>query len=115
MYFVAAIPIFLCFILFCVSHLVNKNADADRDTANCLLVLSGVLAALAILVPLGAILMPDAKEMTWTGWFLAGALVSGAACLFGTVFCMIKLQDMKQFKPKEKRFVPGRSMRRGLL
>lgn len=107
MYFVAAIPIVLSFIFFWVSHLINRTADADRDTANCLVVLSGVLAALAILVPLGATLMPEAKDFSWPAWFLAGALVSGAVCLFGTVFCLIKLQDTKQFKPKEKRFVPG--------
>jgi hypothetical protein len=107
MYLIAGIPILLVLIFFAVSHFVNRDAGGDRDTANCLVVLSGVLAALAILVPLGATLMPDAKDIGWTGWFLAGALVSGAVCLFGTVFCMIKLQGTKQFKPKEKRFIPG--------
>lgn len=107
MYFLAGVPIVLCIIFFGISHYINKDADADRDTANCLVVLSGVLAALAILVPLGATLMPDTKDFAWSGWLLAGALVSGAVCLFGTVFCMIKLQNTKQFKPKEKRYVPG--------
>src|ERR1700681_3773621 len=104
---IAAIPIILCLIFFAVSHYVNRNAGAERDTANSLTVLSGVLTALSILVPLGATLMPDANHFEWSGWLLAGALVSGAVCLFGTVYCMITLQSSKQFKPKERRYVPG--------
>jgi hypothetical protein len=104
---VAASPIVLCLIFFAVSHYLNRNATADRDVANCLTVLSGVLTALSILVPLGAGLLPTAKPYAWPGWFLVGALVSGAVCIFGTVYCMITLQDAQQFKPQNKRYVPG--------
>ncbi len=103
----AAIPIGLCVIAFAVSHYVNKTAINVRQSANSLVVLSGVLAALAILVPLGAMLIPDSKSFGWPGWLLAGALGCGATCLFGTVFCMIQVQDVDTFKPKDMRYVPG--------
>jgi len=103
----ATIPIGLCSIFFAVSHHVNKTADKDRPSANSLVVLSGVLTALAILVPLGAQLLADSKGYGWASWFLVGALFSGAVCLFGTVYCMIGIQGEVTFIPKEKLFVPG--------
>jgi len=103
----AVAPMGFCIVFFLISHKVNKTADQERDAANSLVVLSGLLAALAILVPLGATLMPGAKEFGLTAWLLVGALLSGATCLFGTVYCMIEVQQVRVFKPQDKRYVPG--------
>lgn len=86
MVIIALIPIALCTSVYVVSRLINKAATTERDTANCLVVLSGMLAAVAILVPLGATLLPESKDFGWWGWLLAGALVTGVVCLFGIVF-----------------------------
>jgi len=107
MIIVALSPIVLCALVYVLSRAVNKQATTERDTANCLVVLSGMLAAVAILVPLGATLLPESKGFGWWGWLLAGALATGVLCLFGIVFCMIKIQDTKTFKPSERRFVPS--------
>jgi len=99
--FFAAIPVALCIIAIGVSRCINKGDTTPRTSTNCLVVLSGMLAALAILVPLGATLIPDSKRFGWRGWMMVGALFSGAVCLFGTVYCMIRL-DKDTFVPNTK-------------
>jgi hypothetical protein len=105
MIFVALIPIVVCAVVFVAACTVGKAMQ--RGTANCLIVLSGILAALAIFVPLGATLLPASKGFGWPGWLLVGALLSGAICLFGIVSCMIALQDEgEKFATKGKARVP---------
>lgn len=53
---VAAFPV-VCVLDYVGSRFVNKDRATDRDSANSLVVLSGMLAALAILIPLGATLL----------------------------------------------------------
>ena len=96
---VVAVPA-ICIFYFAISLHLNKNATHDRDSANCLVVLSGMLAALAILIPLGATLLPE-KHFAWQAWLLVGALLTGVVCIFGTIYSMISLQDKAKFKPKE--------------
>ena len=54
LYFVAAIPLAVCVIPLVISLLSKWEDTIVRNSANGLVVLSGMLAALAILVPLGA-------------------------------------------------------------
>jgi len=101
------IPALFCIVFYTISDNLNRFAVEDRLSANSLTVLSGILAALAILLPLGTALIPDHGHFTWQIWFLIGALLAGTGCLFGTVYCMIGLQDAVSFKPKDKRYIPG--------
>jgi len=66
-----------------------------------------MLTALAILIPLGAALLPDSKAFGWPEWLLVGGLFVGVACVFGTIYCMIGLQDAEKFVLKTKPAVPG--------
>lgn len=101
---VAACPA-ICVLDYLLSRNINKGRATDRDSANSLVVLSGILAALAILVPLGASLLPD-RHFAWPAWLLVGALLTGVLCIFGTVYSMIGLQDRKTFKPNAAPHVP---------
>jgi protein-S-isoprenylcysteine O-methyltransferase Ste14 len=104
---VALIPALFAVLSWLVSSQVNQAVDKDRPTANYLVVLSGILAALAIFIPLSAGLIPDARPLGWQAWFLMGALLSATVCLLGIVFCMITLQDTTTFQPKNNLYVPG--------
>lgn len=106
LYFVAAIPLAVCVIPLVISLLSKWEDTIVRNSANGLVVLSGMLAALAILVPLGATLLPEPRSLGWAGWFLIGALLMGVVCVCGTIYCMLTLQVGDTFKPKEKRYVP---------
>jgi hypothetical protein len=101
---IAAVPL-ICIIYFIVSRSLNKNVVAPRDSASSLVVLSAMVAALAILIPLGATLLPE-KHFSWTGWLLVGALLSGVVSMFGTIYCMISLQGKAQFVPKDRPYIP---------
>jgi hypothetical protein len=100
-----AVPV-VCIVYFAISLRLNKKATEERDSANSLVVLSGMLAALAILTPLGTTLLPE-KHFAWQAWLLVGALLTGVVCIFGTIYSMISLQDKTKFKPKELAFVPS--------
>ncbi len=60
--------------------------------------LSGLLTALAILIPIGATFLP-AGPFTWRGWLLVGALLTGVLSLSCTIASMIILQGEKTFVP----------------
>jgi hypothetical protein len=102
---VAAIPL-VCVVYFAISRSLNKGVTAQRDSANSLIVLSGMLAALAILIPLGAKLLPE-KRFSWPAWLLVGALLTGVVCIFGTIYSMISLQDKAKFTPKDPPYIPS--------
>ena len=104
---VAAIPLVACGAAFGLSLIVNKNAATERLAASSLAVLTGLLTALAILIPLGAALLPESKVFGWQEWLLVGGLFVGVACVFGTIYCMIGLQDAEKFVLKTKPAVPG--------
>lgn len=101
---IAAIPL-ICIIYFLLSYYLNREVIAARDSSTSLAVLSGMLAALAILIPLGATLLPE-KHFAWPGWLLVGALLTGVLSMFGTIYCMISLQGKAQFIPKDPPFIP---------
>ncbi|HKW61145.1 MAG TPA: hypothetical protein VJN89_01255 [Candidatus Acidoferrum sp.] len=103
--FVAAPPV-VCAAYFGISVYLNKKATEERLTANSLAVLSGMLAALAILIPLGATLLPE-KHFAWPAWLLVGSLFTSAACLFGTIYSMIGLQAVEKFNLRDFTFIPS--------
>lgn len=86
---VAVVPV-ICIAYSVISLHLNKNETEERDSANSLVVLSGMLAALAILIPLGATLLPE-RHFAWQAWLLVGALLTGIGCIFGTIYSMISL------------------------
>jgi len=104
---VAAIPLVACGAAFVLSHIVNKKATTERLSASSLAVLTGMLTALAILIPLGAGLLPQSKVFGWQEWLLVGALFVGVVCVFGVIYCMIGLQDADKFTLNTKPAVPG--------
>jgi hypothetical protein len=101
----AAIPA-ICVGYFLISCQINKKATDARDSAPRLVVLSGMLAALAILIPLGATLLPE-KNFPWPASLLVGALLMSAFCMFGVIYSMISLQDKAKFIPKDFLYVPS--------
>jgi hypothetical protein len=100
-------PIGLSSAAYAVGCRFAKGWNTPRDTGASLSVLSGLLAALAILVPLLAASSPWSRSTGLRWWFLLGVLSTGVAGIFGTVFCMILLQNDKDFKPSERRYVPA--------
>jgi hypothetical protein len=102
----AAVAPLVCIGYFAVSFRINKDAAAERDSGSSLIVLSGMLAALAILIPLGATLLPE-KHFAWAAWLLVGTLLTAALCMFGTVFSMIGLQSAPKFKPNAFPYIPS--------
>lgn len=101
----AAAPV-VCVGYFIKSCRMNKDVGDDRDSASTLIVLSGMLAALAILIPLGATLLPE-RRFAWAAWLLVGTLFSAALCMFGTIFSMIGLQHTATFKPNASPYIPS--------
>lgn len=102
---VVAVPV-VCISYFARSLQLNKKATTARDSANSLVVLSGMLAALAILIPLGTTLLPE-KHFAWQAWLLVGALLTGVLCIFGTIYSMVTLQDKKTFLPHDLPYIPS--------
>jgi len=96
----------ICILDYAVSRYLNRDEATERDSANSLVVLSGMLAALAILIPLGAILLPE-KHFAWPAWLLVGALSAGVLCIFGTIYSMISLQNKKAFAPNASPYIPS--------
>jgi hypothetical protein len=96
----------VCVGYFIKSCRMNKDVGDDRDSASTLIVLSGMLAALAILIPLGATLLPE-RRFAWAAWLLVGTLFSAALCMFGTIFSMIGLQHTATFKPNASPYIPS--------
>lgn len=94
---VAAIPLVFV-VIFLVSPRLNQKATTERDPANTLVILSGLLTALAILIPIGATFLPDGR-FTWREWLLVGALLTGVMSLLCTIYSMIVLYDKKTFVP----------------
>jgi hypothetical protein len=105
LYIVAAVPL-VCFVYFFVSRRLNKDASAERDSATTLIVLSGMLAALAILIPVAATFLPD-KQFTWKAFLLIGALLTAVVCMFGLLYSMVKLQDQPKFTPNKPPYIPS--------
>jgi hypothetical protein len=64
-----------------------------------------MLAAIAILMPLGAGFLPD-KHYSWQAWSLVGALLAGSLCMLGVIYCMISLQGADNFIPNAVPHVP---------
>src|SRR5260370_23955634 len=97
LYMVAAVP--LVFVLvFVASRCINTKEKLQKDTPNTRWGLSGLLTALAILIPIGATFLP-AGPFTWRGWLLVGALLTGVLSLSCTIASMIILQGEKTFVP----------------
>jgi len=105
LYVGAAVPL-VCLVYYFVSRRINKDAAAERDSATTLIVLSGMLAALAILIPVAATFLPD-KQFTWRAFLLIGALLTAAVCMFGLLYSMVKLQDKVKFVPNKPPYVPS--------
>ncbi|HXG24369.1 MAG TPA: hypothetical protein VNJ09_07440 [Chthonomonadales bacterium] len=103
----AAIPIAFCLFCFWLSRRLNKEQNKERESAISLAVLSGLLAALAILIPLGAALLPPSRAFQWREGLLLGALFVCVVCMFGTIYSMVQLQDGKTFVPKNKLYIPA--------
>ena len=104
LFVIAAVPL-ICVAYFAISFFVNRNVTAQRDSASTLTVLSGMLAALAILIPLLATLLPE-EHFAWPGWLLVGALLAGVFSMFGTIYSMISLQGKAQFVPNTFPYIP---------
>lgn len=104
LFVIAAVPL-ICVAYFALSFALNRKSTAQRDSASSLVVLSGMVAALAILIPLGATLLPE-KHLSWPGWLLVGALMASVLSLFGTVFSMISLQGKAQFAISAFPYIP---------
>jgi hypothetical protein len=68
-----------------------------------------MLAALAIMIPLAIALLPQSTTFAWQGWLLQGAVLVGVVCMFGTIYCMIQLQDFStaSFKLKDRVYIPA--------
>lgn len=96
----------ICISYFAISLHLNKSVTKERDSASSLVVLSGMLTALAILIPLGATLLPE-RHFAWQAWLLVGALLAGVLSMFGTIYCMISLQGKPSFTPKSPPYVPS--------
>jgi hypothetical protein len=101
----AAAPV-VCVGYFIKSCRMNKDDAGERDSGAPLVVLSGMLAALAILIPLGATLLPE-RHFAWAAWLMVGALLPAALCMFGTIFSMISLQRALKFKPNAFPYIPS--------
>lgn len=102
---VVAISPVSCICAFSISRKINKGRTQERDSTNTLAVLSGMLAALAIVIPLGATLLPE-KQFPWQAWLLIGALFAGLSSMFGTIYSMIGLQATARFVPANPPYVP---------
>jgi hypothetical protein len=100
----AAAPI-LCLGWYCFSRHLNKAVEKARNSTNSLAVLGGMLAAIAILIPLGAGFLPE-RHYSWQAWTLVGALLAGGGCMLGLIYCMICLQGNDNFIPKDAPHVP---------
>jgi hypothetical protein len=87
------------------SFLLSRKDATDRIAANSLAVLSGTLAALAILIPLGTVFLPSGK-FGWQAWILVGALIAAILCILANMFSMVQLQKSDKFKATEKLYVP---------
>jgi hypothetical protein len=94
-----------CSVWYCFSRHLNKAVVKAQNSANSLVVLGGMLAAIAILMPLGAGFLPD-KHYSWQAWSLVGALLAGGLCMLGVIYCMISLQAKDTFIPKDSPHVP---------
>ena len=103
-WFAVIVPL-IC-VLVAVLSAVFFCDDTDRNSTNSLAVLSGMLAALAILIPLGAIFLPNGNY-GWQALVLVGALGAAIVCMFGTIFSMIQLQKLEKFKTNGNRYVPA--------
>lgn len=104
---VALIPFGLSVCVFFIGYAIGKSWKSKRETDASLTVLSGMLAALAILVPLLAASSPWSKSAGLRWWFLLGVLSTGVVGILGTIYCMIRLQGFKEFAPNEKPYVPA--------
>jgi len=102
---VTVAPVILAVVIV-ISRQQSRSDQLDRNTGNSLVVLSGTLAALAILIPLGSTFLPNGK-FGWQAWLLGGALIGAILCVFLTVYSMIQLQTKDKFKPSEFLNVPS--------
>src|ERR1700675_1236396 len=101
------LPLALILLASFASFVMAKDSTTSRETAATLSVLSGLLVALSILVPLLAASSPWSRGLGWRWWLLLGVLSAGVLGIFGTILCMIKLQPYRDFNPSEKRLVPA--------
>src|SRR5260221_1859997 len=81
----------LCIGTLAGSRYISRANSAALNSANSLVVLSGTLAALAILIPLGATFLPSG-EPDWRTWLLGGGLLAAILCVCSTFLSMVKLQ-----------------------
>ncbi|MEO1034620.1 MAG: hypothetical protein AAFX44_03555 [Pseudomonadota bacterium] len=101
-----AIPI-LWVLWGIVSHHLNRNDSTDIQVSSMLTVLSALLAALAILVPLATSLLVITDTVSWQDKLLLAALAMAVVGLFCVVHCMITLpRKGDTYKPKEFLRVP---------
>lgn len=99
------VPI-LCFVVFKLSNSLNAKNDKDIQPSISLVVLSGMIAALAIVITLGSGLLPDGR-FSWSGWLLLGSLLAAIACTSGMVYSLIQMHDGTVFQVKDRLYVMG--------
>lgn len=97
---------FVCIVYFFVSRDLNRDSSTERDSATTLIVLSGMLAALAILIPLAATFLPD-KHFSWRACLLIGSLLTAVLCMFGMLYSMVTLQNRPKYVPSQPPFIPS--------
>lgn len=100
-------PTALSGIVFCIGYHIAKTWVTERETAATLTVLSGLLTALAILVPLLAATSSWSRSTNLRWWLLLGVLSTGVVGVFGTIYCMIRVQGYDKFTPSEKPYIPA--------
>jgi MFS family permease len=105
-WFFGLIAPILFVVAFPVAYRMYKGNATKRSSGAALVVLSGMLAAIAIPIPVAAGFLP-ARNSGPRAWFLIGALVAAIAALCFIVYSMISLQKDDSFVVKDKRYVPG--------
>ena len=102
----ALVP-FLAVVWGLVGYYLNRNDETDLSVSSMLTVLSALLAALAILIPLATSLLPAEISFTWPDKLLLSALVLSVVSLFCIVYCIITLpRKGATYKPKSTLNVP---------
>jgi hypothetical protein len=95
-----------CAAAFVFSPRLYKADTPERTSAATLVVLAGMLAAIAIPIPVAASFLPD-RNFALRAWFLAGALLAAIGSMLLIVISMIKLQSVATFAPQKMTLVPG--------
>lgn len=79
-----------------------KTSTARPSSASTLAAQSGLLTALAILIPLAVAWSPWSRTSGWRWWFLFGAEGSGVFLMLATIYWMTEIQAVDSFELKTK-------------